>query len=140
MVKYSLLALAFFVLSFTLNSKQNPDQSLIEFYGQSGYENLKTNSPSTFDFQKFYVANGIDIIENVPSSKLSVLESIEDIPLLRNHSAYVTLDDLENFNVLFVNLPKRKLGAYTYKIPNTNMALVIHDQNTLIAKYNQTRR
>jgi hypothetical protein len=110
------------------------------FFGLNGYDNLKPNSPSTYDFQKFYVANGIDIIMDAPAYKLAALESIEDIPLLRNHAPYMTAADLENFNVLFVNLPKRKYGAYTYRIPNTNNVLVIHDQNTLLTLYNQSRK
>lgn len=136
MLKYLLILSSIFLFSFSFQSKQNPDFFLEEFYGKERLISLKSNSPATYNFQKYYVANGVDIMENVPDYKLEGLEDISDIPLFRNKTPYTSLEDLEQFNVLFVNLPKRKYGAYIYRIGKTNSVLIIHDQNTLITNFN----
>lgn len=126
------------MLLIILSAFKPATSHLEEFYGASVVQTMQQQSPSTYDYLLHLAENGVEIMYNVPPKKLNGLPDISEIPLLKNHAPYDE-NNFTDFNVLFVDLPKRERGAYLYRIGSTDHVLVIQDQFTLRTLFNNAR-
>lgn len=121
-----------FLLSLTFNLKSqtnNYDTRLLSKFSDKELVEMKTNSPETFNYWNFYVANAYQIMDLV-AEKAGAHEIKGTLKIV----------DTKNINVFELNkLPLAKDYQY-YKIENTNKLLVIISEEQIKAKFNKSSK
>lgn len=137
-----LLAVAAFLLTNPIIAQfegDDIDQRLIDVYGESRVSQMVTEQPQFVDYMNFYVRNGYKIMTNVPARKLPYFEDISTITNTRTGNP-VTVNDLENLNILLLNIKRKNDEYLTFKVGETGTVVIFIAPKNLVEEFQDSKK
>ena len=122
----------------TLSAQENTtsiDQRLIDVYGNERVQQMSSEQPHFISYMNYYVRNGYKIMTNVPARKLPYFDDITTITNTRTGKP-VTVNDLDNLNILLLDIKRKNDEYLTYKVGETGTVVIFIAPKNLVEEYN----
>ena len=135
-VTFLVVSFVFFAAFNVRAQNQNNalDHRLVEMYGAEAIAKMEAEQPQTLAYMNFYIQFGYKIIADLPQEKVSKFPDISSLKFKQSLKS-VTIEDLENLNILMLDIVRKGDQFLTYRIGDTGKVIVFIAPNQVMSEY-----
>ncbi|UTW65150.1 hypothetical protein KFE94_10720 [bacterium SCSIO 12643] len=121
--------------SFIVFAQSNGiDKRIVDMYGPTMVAQMETEQPQTLAYLNYYIQYGYKIITDLPQEKVSNFPDISSLKFKQSQKT-VTIEDIENLNILMLDIIREHDQFLTYRIGDTGKVIVFIAPDQVLSGY-----
>lgn len=132
--KYCIVLLVLCSSMVVLGQSNGVDKRVIEMYGSATVAQMEVDQPQTLAYLNYYIQYGYQIVTDLPKEKVLNFQDISSLRFKLSKKP-VTVDDLDNLNLLMLDLVRGNDEFKTYRIGNTGKAIVFIAPSQVMSQF-----